>query len=427
MRSSISEDRPVWTALQYSRLVQTRRVALHQFLSRVHRIVVLCDWAHDVLVRNAVADEKIMLSQHGLVDMPRQQQTRSPKTGPFRLMFLGRLHPTKGVHVLVRALQRLDGNDVELHVFGVVQPGDEKYAEDLRALARLQTNVVFHPPVPSHAVIELLTDFDMLAVPSQWLETGPLVVLEAFAAGVPVLGSRLGGIAELVRDGVDGLLVQYESVDAWTDILRRLAHDRTLLDRLRAGVRPPRQMRAVAEDMLALYDDIAVRPGGGRGVKTATRARYIAWAARGWLGADRSCPGCGSTRTRLLKRKHLVTALYGCDTCALMFRMPKTSPIEDRLFYQDDYEQGGTTDLPSMLELEELKRASFGPIGRNYSDYIHVLRAIGVRPGHTIYDYGASWGYGSWQFAQAGYRVYSFEIGRARARLRGRVPGLPRA
>ena len=98
-----------------------------------------------------------------------------------------------------------------------------------------------------------------------------------------------------------------------------------------------------------------------------------------------------------------------------MFRMPKTSPIEDRLFYQDDYERV-TTDLPSTLELEELKRASFGPDWAQLRGLHPLLRAIGVRPGHTIYDYGASWGYGSWQFAQAGYRVYSFEIGRARAR-----------
>jgi SAM-dependent methyltransferase len=151
-------------------------------------------------------------------------------------------------------------------------------------------------------------------------------------------------------------------------------------------------------------------------LNTSSKARYLAWAARGWLSADRSCPGCGSTCTRLLKRKHLVTALYGCDTCGLMFRMPKSSRVADQSFYQQEYEQGGTTDLPSPDALEDLKRASFAPIGRDYSGYIHVLRAVGIRPGQIVYDYGASWGYGSWQFAQAGYRVYSYEISRVRAR-----------
>jgi SAM-dependent methyltransferase len=150
-------------------------------------------------------------------------------------------------------------------------------------------------------------------------------------------------------------------------------------------------------------------------MNTTTKARYIAWAARGWLGADRSCPGCGSLRTRPLKRKHLLTALYGCDACMLMFRMPKSSQVEDRAFYQYDYEQGATTDLPDLHALAELKRSSFAPIGHDYSGYIEVLRAVGIQPGDSVYDYGASWGYGSWQFAQAGYNVYSYEISRARA------------
>jgi glycosyltransferase involved in cell wall biosynthesis len=252
---------PVWTATQYTHLVQTHQTALRDFLSRVQRIVVLCEWARDVLVRNGVAEENIVLSRHGLADAPRQHHRPSPGSGPLRVVFLGRLHPTKGAHVLIRALQRLDANEVELHIFGVVQPGDEKYAEDLRRLAKLENNIVFHPAVPSEEVIDVLSDFDVLAAPSQWLETGPLVVLEAFAVGTPVLGSRLGGIAELVRDDVDGLLVQYDSIDAWTDALRRLAQDPALLERLRAGVRPPRRMRAVADDMLALYDELAIRPG----------------------------------------------------------------------------------------------------------------------------------------------------------------------
>jgi len=79
------------------------------------------------------------------------------------------------------------------------------------------------------------------------------VVLEAFAAGVPVLGSRLGGIAELVREDVDGILVEPASVAAWTAALRTLATEPDRLARLRTGIRPPRTMTTVAAEMAALY------------------------------------------------------------------------------------------------------------------------------------------------------------------------------
>ena len=100
-------------------------------------------------------------------------------------------------------------------------------------------------------MLAALAQHDVLAVPSQCLETGPLVVLEAFAAGTPVIGANLGGIAELVTDGVDGLLVEPA---AWATTLQRCATDRDLLPRLRAGIRPPRTMATVADEMLALYE-----------------------------------------------------------------------------------------------------------------------------------------------------------------------------
>jgi hypothetical protein len=111
-----------------------------------------------------------------------------------------------------------------------------------------------------------------------------------------------------------------------------------------------------------------------------------------------------------------VTALYGCATCGLMFRMPKGSEADDAAFYQHDYEQGGTTEVPTQDELKALKLEAFAPIGRDYTGYIEVLRALGLAPGDRIYDYGASWGYGSWQFTRAGFSVYSYEISRARSR-----------
>jgi glycosyltransferase involved in cell wall biosynthesis len=92
------------------------------------------------------------------------------------------------------------------------------------------------------------------------METGPLVVLESFAAGVPVIGSALGGIADKVRHDVDGLLVDpFASVDAWTSALLRCVDEPGLLARLRANVAAPRSMRDVARDMSAIYERLASR------------------------------------------------------------------------------------------------------------------------------------------------------------------------
>jgi len=98
--------------------------------------------------------------------------------------------------------------------------------------------------------------YDLVAVPSLWLETGPLVVLEAFAAGIPVLGSRLGGIAELVRHGVDGWLAEAGDVRAWQRALRHLVNDPSLLTTLRQGIQPVRTTRDVASETLNLYERV---------------------------------------------------------------------------------------------------------------------------------------------------------------------------
>lgn len=254
-----------WTGIRYSHLVKHQHAALRLLLERVQRIVALCDWSRDLLVRNGVPAENIVVSRHGLASVPESSTitstiTRERRAGPLRVGFLGRLHPTKGPDLLISAMQLLSPVDIELHLFGIVQPGDEHYADHLRHLADTDPRIIFEPAVSAQEVIDVLQTFDVLAVPSQWLETGPLVVLEAFAAGIPVIGSRLGGIAELVRNGVDGLLAEYDSATDWARALRCLAEDRPLLQRLREQVRPPRSMRAVCEEMQSIYADITSPP-----------------------------------------------------------------------------------------------------------------------------------------------------------------------
>ena len=81
-------------------------------------------------------------------------------------------------------------------------------------------------------VADVYSQFDVLVVPSLWLENSPLVIHEAFMAGVPVVGARIGGISDLVRDGENGLLYPPESSAALAAALsdwRTIARDSSAL------------------------------------------------------------------------------------------------------------------------------------------------------------------------------------------------------
>jgi glycosyltransferase involved in cell wall biosynthesis len=156
--------------------------------------------------------------------------------------------------VLIQALRKKPHLSATLDLYGIVQ-GEigQKYLEWLRKLANGDSRISFCNPVPSNQVILLLSTYDVLAVPSQCLETGPLVVLEAYAAGIPVLGSNTAGIAELVDHEVNGLLVEPDSIGAWHQAIQRVLEDNRLLMKLRAGVRIPREMHEVSEEMVKIY------------------------------------------------------------------------------------------------------------------------------------------------------------------------------
>ncbi len=99
-----------------------------------------------------------------------------------------------------------------------------------------------------------------------------------------------------------------------------------------------------------------------------------------------------------------------------MFRTPTDYPKANLMFYENEYKQGYTTDLPSDAALAEMKRSNFAGTEMCYSYYINVLNQIGLKAGSKVFDYGGSWGYESYQFAQAGFQVLSFEVAPSRRR-----------
>ncbi|MCS6881924.1 MAG: glycosyltransferase family 4 protein [Oscillochloridaceae bacterium] len=171
-----------------------------------------------------------------------------------RLGYLGQIAPHKGVHVLVQAVRQLpsDGRPIQLRVFGDLERNPD-YTRQLRTLIDADPRITLAGPYNRTQLPAVLGDLDLTVVPSIWYENSPLAIMEAHAAGRPVITSRLGGMAELVRDGVDGLHFQPGDADDLARQIQRLRDDPGLLERLRAGVRPPPSIDDEMAELMQAY------------------------------------------------------------------------------------------------------------------------------------------------------------------------------
>jgi len=172
-------------------------------------------------------------------------------TGRPLVVFAGRLEPIKGVETIVRAAQRLP--DVTVAVVG-----DGPLAAELRELANelgVADRVAFLGRVPS--VPPILAAADVVVLPS-FSEGMPLVVLEALALARPVVASRVGGIPEVVEDGVTGLLVEPGDPEELAVAIERLVKDPALARSLaEAGARIARERYDVGIMRAAYVEAIA--------------------------------------------------------------------------------------------------------------------------------------------------------------------------
>ena len=101
--------------------------------------------------------------------------------------------------------------------------------------------------------MDAMRDYDVIALPSRWLETGPIVAMQALAAGIPVLGSNLGGLRELIVPGKTGWLLPHDDVAAWSRQLERLAAPDAAALRFNLDAAGLIDEREVAARMHALY------------------------------------------------------------------------------------------------------------------------------------------------------------------------------
>ena len=247
-------------ALSFRARIRRSQQEQSAFFDACDHIVAVCSWIEDALKLNGVQKSRLSLNRQGLrsdliqtIDRPEHIDS-----APLKILALGRCDRHKGFDVLIMAI-KLCVSPVELDLcLSINSEADRILAEQLKTLA-VGAKVRFHTNVSGRSLLEQFTRNDLLAAPSVGMETGPLVVLEAFSQQLPVIGSRRGGIAELVDHEKNGWLVAAGDANAWACALDAIAQDRSKLAHARATIGTVRTMKQVAVEHLSLYRQVLAR------------------------------------------------------------------------------------------------------------------------------------------------------------------------
>lgn len=243
-----------------------REVNLKNHLRLVDRFIAPSHFLRDRYVDWGLEPERIEVVRNGCPPLP-AAPIRPLTAGPRRNAFavFGNVSPFKGTRVAVDAARLLLGQgerDFNLTIHGSLDFQADAFKEAFKsAVAETAGTVVYRGKYDRARVPGLMRAVDWVIVPSIWWENAPLVIGEAFRHGRPVLCSNIGGMAERVRDGIDGLHFEADNPVSLMQAMQRALNEPELWDRLSAAILPAVDIDACADRHLDLYD----RVGAARG------------------------------------------------------------------------------------------------------------------------------------------------------------------
>jgi glycosyltransferase involved in cell wall biosynthesis len=227
-------------------------------LRQVDRLITPSRYVAAQYAANGIPKDKITVIQNGIDTenfAPGQRNTARLTLG-----FIGHLGKHKGLDVLLHALSLMDASKVRLLVVGT---GED--AERFQTMCRergLDPYVTFYGHVENHRIATFYQQIDVLVVPSVWPENSPVTITEAMASGIPVIASDVGGIGELVEDGVTGYLIPLRDSLAIAERIGRFLARPELLkamgERALAKIQAY-QMRQQVERIVGVYREVIVQ------------------------------------------------------------------------------------------------------------------------------------------------------------------------
>lgn len=227
----------------FERAARERLRRMYEGVRPVRRFIAPSRFLAERLIKDGLPRERVIVSDYGFAPMPKVARRERAVGEPLRIGYLGTLSDYKGVHLLIEAFALLPPDAATLRIKG--EPSwFPDYTQPLVEKARAIPGLAFEGAIAPEQAAEFLAEIDVLVVPSVWFENSPLTIHEAWLAGVPVVTSGLGGMAELAAQGGARTFKRNDAFDL-ARVLRESIADPNAIASLRATI--PR-VKSIAEN-----------------------------------------------------------------------------------------------------------------------------------------------------------------------------------
>lgn len=202
------------TALGTSFLISKQKKDFDLLINYCDKVITLTKWYRNILFLNGVSSKKVVLIEQGLPAkvMLGQDEQIEMEEKYLRLIFVGRVSSFKGLHLLIDVMMQLPLHLVRLDIYG--QNDGTNYEQLLKKKSREFSNIRWLGKIERDEVIVKMKKNDVLCLCSTFSEMSPLVIQEAFAAGIPVLASNVYGNAEQVIPNENGWLFNFNDIES---------------------------------------------------------------------------------------------------------------------------------------------------------------------------------------------------------------------
>jgi len=236
----------------------TRPGVLRKAANSVSAIMVPTLLMRDLFIENGLDPKLIHHVPFGIDTTSLESFQIKTKSELLRIGFIGTLYEHKGVDLLIKAFLKLPPEAKAcLQIYGDTKQFPD-YANSLIKLANNgspnSTKITFAGTFPNAQLGQVLSNLDVLVVPSRWYENTPLVIQSALATKTPIIATNLGGMSELVHHNKNGLLFNLNDVDSLHAQLLRLLNEPRLLPKLAAAITPERTTQEMVDQIESIYN-----------------------------------------------------------------------------------------------------------------------------------------------------------------------------